>query len=155
GVGLAYAASGLALFVWGHLVVDQIAVPITLVLGYGVTVVDNFILEQREKQRLARFFSPGVLRKVVRQHDELSRARRLVTVLFSDIRGFTTVAEKLTPEDITELLREYLTEMTEVVFKHGGTIDKYIGDAIMALYNAPFDQADHAVQAVWTGLEFQ
>ena len=155
GVGLAYAAAGMALFVWGHVFVDQIAVPISLVLGYGVTVVDNFILEQREKARLARFFSPGVLRKVVRQHDELSRARRLVTVLFSDIRGFTTIAEKLSPEDITELLREYLTEMTEVVFKYGGTIDKYIGDAIMALYNAPFDQPDHAVQAVWTGLEFQ
>jgi len=156
GVGLAYAAAGFAAFLWGHVFTDQIAVPLALVLGYGVTVVENFIVEQREKQRLARFFSPGVLRKVVRQHhDELGRARRLVTVLFSDIRGFTTIAEKLSPEEITDLLREYLTEMTAIVFQHGGTVDKYIGDAIMALYNAPFDQPDHAVQAVRTGLEFQ
>jgi adenylate cyclase len=155
GVALACAAAGLAAFVWGYVFVDQVAVPLTLVLGYGVTVVENFVREQREKQRLARFFSPGVLRKVVRRHEEIGRARRLVTVLFSDIRGFTTVAEKLPPEEITDLLREYLTEMTEVVFRYGGTVDKYIGDAIMALYNAPFDQPDHAVQAVWTGLEFQ
>ena len=79
----------------------------------------------------------------------------MVTILFSDIRGFTTISEKLKAEDVVAFLREYLTEMTDVVFQHGGTVDKYIGDTIMALYNAPLDQPDHAIQAVLTALEFQ
>jgi class 3 adenylate cyclase len=157
GVGFAYSAASFTAFVWGRVLVDQVAVPVALVLGYGATVVENFIQEQREKRRLSRFFSPSVVREVVRHRDELAlgSSRRLITVLFSDIRGFTSISEKLSPEDVAELLREYLTRLTEAVFKHGGTVDKYVGDAVMALYNAPFDQPDHAVQAVRTGLEFQ
>jgi adenylate cyclase len=128
-----------------------------LVLGYGATVVENFVREQREKRRLSQFFSPGVLREVVRHRDDnsLGSSRRLVTVLFSDIRGFTTLSERLEPEQVAEMLREYLTEMTEIVFRHGGTVDKYIGDCVMALYNVPFPDPEHAVKAVRTGLEFQ
>jgi adenylate cyclase len=128
-----------------------------LLLGYGATVVENFVREQREKRRLSQFFSPEVLREVVRHRDDgsLGSTRRLVTVLFSDIRGFTTLSERLEPEQVAEMLREYLTEMTEIVFKHGGTVDKYIGDCVMALYNAPFPDPDHAAKAVRTGLEFQ
>jgi adenylate cyclase len=128
-----------------------------LVLGYGATVVDNFVREQREKRRLSQFFSPEVLREVVRHRDEnsLGSSRRLVTVLFSDIRGFTSLSERLQPEQVAEMLREYLTEMTEIVFRHGGTVDKYIGDCVMALYNVPFEDPDHAVNAVRTGLDFQ
>ncbi len=130
---------------------------LALGLGYGVTVVENFVREQREKRRLSQFFSPEVLREVVRHRDDnsLGSTRRLVTVLFSDIRGFTTLSERLEPEQVAEMLREYLTEMTEIVFKHGGTVDKYIGDCVMALYNVPFPDPDHAAKAVRTGLEFQ
>jgi adenylate cyclase len=78
-----------------------------------------------------------------------------MTVLFSDIRGFTSISERMSPEEVVAFLREYLTEMTEAVFKHGGTIDKYMGDGIMALYNVPFEAPDHAARAVRTGLEFQ
>ena len=128
-----------------------------LVLGYGATVVENFVREQREKQRLSRFFSPDVLRAVVRDRDgrSLRPRRRLVTVLFSDIRGFTSISERLQPEQVDEMLREYLTVMTEVVFRHGGTVDKYIGDAIMGLYNVPYEDPNHALNAVRTALEFQ
>jgi len=128
-----------------------------LFLGYGATVIENFVREQREKRRLSQFFSPEVLREVVRHRDDnsLGSTRRLVTVLFSDIRGFTTLSERLEPEQVAEMLREYLTEMTEIVFRHGGTVDKYIGDCVMALYNAPSPDPDHAVKAVRTGLEFQ
>jgi len=112
-------------------------------LGYIATVIENFVREQREKRRLSQFFSPEVLREVVRHRDDnsLGSTRRLVTVLFSDIRGFTTLSERLEPEQVAEMLREYLTEMTEIVFRHGGTVDKYIGDCVMALYNAPFPDA--------------
>jgi adenylate cyclase len=65
------------------------------------------------------------------------------------------MSEKMEPEEVVTFLREYLTEMTEAVFHHGGTVDKYIGDAIMALYNVPFEAPDHAAQAVRTALEFQ
>ena len=123
-----------------------------LVLGYGATVVESYIREQREKRRLSQFFSPDVLTHVVREKDAMKSSRRLVTVLFSDIRGFTSISEKLQPEQVAEMLQEYLTELTEVVFKHGGTVDKYIGDCIMALYNVPFPDPNHAANAIRTGL---
>src|SRR5882724_108538 len=128
-----------------------------LVLGYGGTVVEHFVREQRERRRFQQFFSPAVAREVVRHKEEgsLDTSRRLVTVLFSDIRGFTTLSEQLQPEQVAEMLREYLTEMTEIVFRHGGTVDKYIGDCVMALYNVPFEDPEHAVKAVRTALEFQ
>jgi adenylate cyclase len=134
-----------------------IGVTLALVLGYGITVVDNYVREQREKRRLSQFFSPDVLAEIVRHPTDatLGSTRRRITVLFSDIRGFTSLSEKVEPEQVAEMLREYLSEMTEVVFRHGGTVDKYIGDCIMALYNAPFDDPDHAANAVRTGLELQ
>jgi len=152
GIAVAYVAFARA-DVW----IRAVAVTFGLVLGYGATVVENFVREQREKQRLSRFFSPDVLRAVVRDRDGrlLRPRRRLITVLFSDIRGFTTISERLQPEQVDEMLREYLTLMTEVVFRHGGTIDKYMGDGIMALYNAPYEDPSHALNAVRTALEFQ
>ena len=144
-------------FALGDVWLRGMAGTLALVLGYGSTVVENFVREQREKRRLSRFFSPDVLRAVVRAPEEasLGSSRRVVTVLFSDLRGFTSISEKLEPEQVAEMLREYLTEMTEIVFKHGGTVDKYIGDCVMALYNVPFEDPEHAVKAVRTGLEFQ
>jgi adenylate cyclase len=76
-----------------------------------------------------------------------------LTALFADIRGFTTLSENLTPAQLVELLNEYLTEMTEVIFKNWGTLDKYIGDAIMAFWGAPYPQTDHAFRACRTGLD--
>jgi adenylate cyclase len=155
--GAVSAAAGFSAFLWGRLWLDVTPVPAALLLGYVATVVGNFIQEQREKRRLSRFFSPAVVKEIVRHKDDvnLGSARQPMTVLFSDIRGFTSISEKMPPEEVVAFLREYLTVMTEAVFKHGGTVDKYIGDAIMALYNVPFDQPDHAERAVRTALEFQ
>jgi adenylate cyclase len=157
GVWAALAAVTFALFALGNLWFQAGPVSLGLMLGYGVTVIDSFVREQRERRRLARFFSPAVLREIVRQRSDraLSSQRRLVTVLFTDIRGFTSISEKVQPEQVAAMLSEYLTEMTEVVFRHRGTVDKYIGDCIMALYNAPFDDPDHAANAVQTALELQ
>jgi adenylate cyclase len=84
---------------------------------------------------------------------KLGGDKKDLTVLFSDIRGFTTISEKLTPEDLVHLLNEYLTAMTNLVFKYDGLLDKYMGDAIMAVYGAPLDQPDHAVRACRTALD--
>jgi len=149
---LAYAGFLLA-DVW----MRGVACTFALVLGYGATVVENFVHAQLYKRRLSPFFSPDVLRALVRARDEqsLGPRRRVATVLFSDIRGFTSISERLQPEQVEEMLGEYLTEMTQIVFKHRGSVDKYMGDGIMALYNAPFEDPEHALNAVRTGLEFQ
>ena len=154
--GLSLGA-GFVAFVRGRLWADVAAVQVALVLGYGASVVENFIREQREKKRLARFFSPAVVTEIIRHRKDetMGSARRLITVLFSDIRGFTSLSEKLPPEQVVEILTEYLTDLTEVVFRHGGTVDKYVGDCIMALYNVPLAQPDHAARAVRTAIEFQ
>jgi adenylate cyclase len=154
GAGLA-SLVGILAFSWRQVWVDQISVPLALLLAYGGAIVVQFVQAQREKQRLSRFFSPAVLREVIRQGQELGRTRRVITVLFSDIRGFSTFAEHLPPEEVGEFLEEYMTSLTEAVFQHGGTVTQFVGDEIVALYNAPFDQPDHAVQAVATGIEFQ
>jgi len=157
GLWLVLAVATVAAFAVWHVWFRGIGVTLALVLGYGITVVDNYVREQREKRRLSQFFSPAVLAEIVRHPADatLGSARKRVTVLFSDIRGFTSISEKVEPEQVAEMLREYLSEMTEVVFRHGGTVDKYIGDCIMALYNAPFDDPDHAANAIRTGLELQ
>ena len=152
-----YLAAGHAAFLWGRYWMEVVPVPLALFITYAGTVAKNFAQEQREKRRLSRFFSPDVVAEIVRHKDDakLAANRRRMTVLFSDIRGFTSMSEKMQPEEVVTFLREYLTVMTEAVFKHGGTVDKYIGDAIMALYNVPFEAPDHALRAVRTALEFQ
>jgi adenylate cyclase len=157
GVSAAYIVGSFAAFAWGHLWLDVTVIPSALLVGHAATTIEDFIREQREKRRLSRFFSPAVVSEVVRYKSDLQlgSSRRLMTVLFSDIRGFTSMSEKMTPEEVAGFLREYLTVMTEAVFKEGGTVDKYIGDAIMALWNAPFEQPDHAARAVRTALAFQ
>ncbi|MGH7415322.1 MAG: CHASE2 domain-containing protein [Candidatus Rokuibacteriota bacterium] len=152
-----YLAVSHGAFAWGRYWVQVVPVPLALLITYAGTVAKNFTQEQREKRRLSRFFSPAVVAEIVRHKDDakLAATRRRMTVLFSDIRGFTSMSEKMPPEEVVTFLREYLTVMTEAVFKHGGTVDKYIGDAIMALYNVPFEAPDHARRAVRTALEFQ
>jgi adenylate cyclase len=156
-IALGLAVATFAAFTSGHVWFPAMGTLMALGLGYGLTVIDNYIREQRERRRLSQFFSPTVLREIVRHRADaaLGSSRRRLTVLFSDIRGFTSISERVEPEQVVEMLREYLTEMTDVVFRHGGTVDKYIGDCIMALYNVPFEDPDHAANAIRTALELQ
>jgi len=108
--------------------------------------------EARVRANFERFFAPNVAERIARQTEDvaLGGERRLATVLFADIRGFTPLAEQLRPEEVAALLTDYFTEMVDLIFELGGTLDKFIGDALMAVWGAPLaapDDADRALEA--------
>ncbi len=123
----------------------------------GITIY-HYFKEEREKKKIRGAFqyylTSSVINEMLKDPDKLKLGgdKKDLTVLFSDIRGFTTISEKLTPEALVALLNEYLTTMTNQVFHHDGLLDKYMGDAIMAVFGAPLDQPDHALRASRTAL---
>ena len=139
---------------WVPLVEPLLAV--TLAAFSGVTY--QYVFEGREKRRVKRLFSRYVSKDVYQQllsspdDAKLGGVRRHMSVLFSDIRGFTAVSERGAPEAIVTQLNQYFSAMVPIVFANQGTVDKFVGDMIMALYGAPLDDPDHADHAVQTGL---
>ncbi len=115
--------------------------------------------EHVRRLRLERYFSPNVVNQIANAKDSMSGQldvqEREVTVLFSDLVGFTAMSEKMKPMDVARLLNEYFTEMLEIVFAYDGTLDKYIGDCIMVVFGAPLDQPDHADRAVKTAIKMR
>lgn len=141
--------------VWLNLIYPVLTM-ITIYLG--ITVY-RYITEEREKKKIRGAFqyylTASVINEMLKDPSKLKLGgdKKDLTVLFSDIRGFTTISEKLTPEELVRLLNEYLTVMTNLVFKYDGLLDKYMGDAIMAVFGAPLDQPDHALRACRTALD--
>jgi len=121
----------------------------------------GYFVESRSKQRIAGLFGqyvpPELVDEMSRNPDEFSMESesREMTVLFSDVRGFTTISEGLEPKALSQLMNDYLTPMTRVIHRQRGTIDKYMGDAIMAFWGAPVEDAEHARHAVMAGLEME
>jgi len=132
---------------------------VAIALVYMTISVHHFVTVEREKRRtreaFSRYLNPQ-LAEMVSENPEmlaLGGTRRCLTVLFSDIRGFTSISEGLEPETLVEILNVYLGEMTGIVFRHDGTLDKYIGDAIMAVWGAPVACEDHAARACAAALD--
>lgn len=152
---LSLSVVGLALFEFLQFsfVMDSVAMLIALAVGYVTTQSYEHVVEQREKRRIRGLFSsyvsPAVVEEMVEEgkEPELGGDEVYITAFFSDIQSFSTFSEQLPAKTLVRLINEYLSAMTNILTDHGGTLDKYIGDAIVAFFGAPIPQKDHAYKA--------
>lgn len=160
-LGILIAATGLNLWMWTSL---GLVIPLASLLGYTLIAAllqlnYGFFIESRNKRHLSRIFGQYIPPSLVQEMDEsgqeisLEGESREMSVLFSDVRGFTTISESLDARELTQLMNEFLTPMTQVIQEHRGTIDKYMGDAVMAFWGAPLNDERHAQNAVLAGLK--
>ncbi len=131
----------------------------TLTVNYAGIVSYRFFFEEREKKKMhgafQQYVAPSVISQLLQQPEllRLGGQEKVLTAMFTDIRGFTSISEGMSPSALVDLLNEYLSEMTEIIFRNWGTLDKYIGDAIMAFWGAPYPQPDHPRRACRAALE--
>ncbi len=151
-----------AWFVYSAFVHDQwlnfiIPAAFTLVPNVSLVALYRVLVEEQEKRQLRGMFqqyvSPEVIRRLQTDPDKVLPRKTELSVLFSDIRGFTSISEALDAQELANLLNGYLTEMTGVIFKNRGLLDKYIGDAVMAFWGAPFEEPHHAEKACRAALD--
>lgn len=158
-VFLGYFIFTYLLFSWKFITAEFVTPALSLSLSYVGVLFYRYMTEEKEKRWIKKSFSqylsPQILDKIINDPGalKLGGERQNLSILFSDIRGFTTISEGLPPEDVVELLNEYLTKMVEVVFRNEGTMDKFIGDAVMAFWGAPVPQEDHARKAANCAIE--
>ena len=149
------------LFVMERMLVDPIYPPATLALIYAASSASSFMLTERERAQIRGAFglylSPDVVEELARNPErlQLGGEERPVTVMFTDVRGFTTISEQFDPPGLTRFMNRFLTPMTNIILAERGTIDKYMGDSIMAFWNAPLDVPDHAARACRAALAMQ
>ncbi|MBV6394900.1 MAG: hypothetical protein HFACDABA_00470 [Anaerolineales bacterium] len=156
----AYAVICYAVFVNQRLYLPMVAPQAMLFLGVILPTVEQAVSEEVEKRRVrnlfTRFISPEMVDQLIATQDINSLNKRAnLSILFSDIRGFTTLSEKLAPEEVVAVLNPYLEVMTRVIYKHGGTVDKYEGDAIVAFFGEPVAYEDHALRAVRAAVDMR
>jgi class 3 adenylate cyclase/CHASE2 domain-containing sensor protein len=136
-------------------------VSLAFFLPFTYITVDKGLAEGREKKWIkntfGQYLSPKVVEMITKDPSRLSLGgeKRDMTAFFLDLAGFTTMSEKLSPEELTSMLVEYLSAFTDVILKYDGTVDKYIGDCVVAFWNAPLDQADHRKLGVMAAIDCQ
>ena len=146
-----------------HLVLEVIPPSVTILLSWACAYTYLLFTEEKEKHKIRKMFSqyvsPAALSVMVDQYENYVTAgvgtKETVSILFSDIRGFTVMSENNTAETVVEILNYYLSRMTEVIHLHHGTVDKFIGDAIMAIWGAPIKSGTHASDAVNAAIEMR
>ncbi len=163
-------AMGLAMIVYAvvvymvfnrfRLYLPMVGPQLMLFLGVVLPTLEQSVSQELEKRRVrsmfTRFISPQMVDRLLTTQDITSLNKRAdITILFSDIRGFTTLSEKLSPEEVVSLLNPYLEAMTRIIDDFGGTVDKYEGDAIIAFFGEPLHYEDHALRAVRTAVEMR
>ena len=129
-------------------ILDFVTPAIAIGISFIAIVVYRVMTEERDKRRIrdmfGRYVSPTVVDQILDNPPELGGVDKELTVFFSDIRGFTTLSESMTPQELVNHLNEYLTRMTDIIMEYRGTLDKYVGDEIMCFWGAPLPEADHA-----------
>jgi adenylate cyclase len=135
---------------------------LALIATAAAIIIAYYTIESKEKKWISELFgkyvSPSVANELIRKGKKavhLEGIRKTITVLFADVRGFTSFSENNSPEEVVSLLNKYHGAMTDIIFKYNGTLDKYVGDEIMATYNVPLDMENHALAAVSTAIEMQ
>ena len=139
-----------------------LVLPLMLIISYAANVIIGYVLEiKRRKQIIGvfkQYMAPQIVDEISKKKNfkvELGGERRHIAVLFVDIRGFTTMSEVLKPEEVVEILNEYLSLTTQSIFNNKGTLDKFVGDATMAVFNAPLDLDDYIYRAVKTAWDMK
>lgn len=161
GLLLLFLVTGSVLFLVANTMVDLVQPSLMLVVGTFFILAYRYVNEEKQKEALRRsfeaYFPPSIVQKVVRQPELVTTGaqKKELTVLFSDIKSFTTYSSTMQPDDIHRLLNEYFEAMVEIVFRHGGTVDKFIGDGLMVFFGDPEPQSDHAVRCVRAAVEMQ
>ncbi len=163
GIGLAAAYLGLTLWLFGagSIWLDAAAPTLAVLLTFTGGMAANYFTEGRHKRQIREMFSKYVAPEYVAQLADdpskinLGGRRAELTILFSDIRGFTSISEKMEPHEVIEFLNEYLSDMAAIVKQAGGTLDKFIGDAVMAFWGEPVHHPDHADRAADCALAMQ
>ncbi|HEX5340060.1 MAG TPA: adenylate/guanylate cyclase domain-containing protein [Gammaproteobacteria bacterium] len=154
----AIIVSNLLIWQYGNFVFPLAAPLIFLLILFVLHALYGFFIESRGKRHLSRMFSQYIPPELVEEMDQQQEAysmdsdSRELTVMFSDVRGFTSISEGLDPKDLSQLMNEFLTPMTRIIHTHRGTIDKYMGDAIMAFWGAPLQDSQHAQHALEAAL---
>ena len=150
GIIFLYALIGIFLFNNSNYLIDFFFFPVSIVIFTGAGIGVNYLEEKKRSEYISgafeKYINKDLLKRIIEQKQNLKLGgeKRMLSIFFSDIRDFTSISETITPEELTYLINKYLTEMTKIIFEHKGTIDKFIGDAIMAFWNAPLDEPEHA-----------
>ena len=153
GLALLLPFAGIVYFAFLHGSWLNFIVPalFTLVPNVSLVALYRVLIEEQEKRkvrsRFQQYVPPEVVRRLLDDPERVKPRKSEITVLFSDIRGFTSISESLDAQELADLLNGYLTEMTRIVFRYQGTLDKYIGDAVMGFWGAPYEEPDHATRA--------